>query len=191
MHLTSEELLDLAEGTRPPGSAPHLATCDECRHQLHELRSVMATIAVDVPEPSPLFWDHLSARVREAVAQDTVASRSWFGFGRWAWGVAAVMTAAVVAIAVSLAPRTAPPSITHAPAAVQEPVADAGSVAPADDPSFMLLGDLAGGLDWDVAAEAGIGMPVGAADSAVVELSEAERTELQRLLREAMGSTGA
>jgi hypothetical protein len=34
-------------------------------------------------------------------------------------------------------------------------------------------------------------MDVGSADTAVAELSDAERTELQRLLREAMSPTGA
>ncbi len=32
---------------------------------------------VEVPEPSPLFWDHLSARVGEAVAAEQAPRRSW------------------------------------------------------------------------------------------------------------------
>jgi hypothetical protein len=188
MHLTPEELLDLAEGPRSGVSRPHLATCEACRQQLEELRDVMASLEVDVPEPSPLFWDHLSARVRDAVAADTSRARSWFGLGRWSWGAAAVMSAVVVAVSVSL--RTAPTGITQ-PKAVEQTSADVGSSAPADDPSFILLGDLAGSLDWDSAAEAGITMDVGAADHAVVELTQSERTELQRLLREAIGPTGA
>jgi len=67
-HLTEGELLDLAEGARPESSAGHLASCEACRRQLMDLRSAMtAAAAVDVPEPSPLFWEHLSVRVREAV----------------------------------------------------------------------------------------------------------------------------
>ncbi len=46
-------------------------------------------------------------------------------------------------------------------------------------------------MDWDSAAEAGIGMDVGASDTVVADLSQAERAELQRLLREAMAPTGA
>ena len=79
----------------------------------------MATLAVDVPEPSPLFWDHLSARVREAVTADAVPARPWFGVGRWSWGLAAVMSVAVLVIAVSVTLRT-PPNVVHAPA-VAEP----------------------------------------------------------------------
>jgi hypothetical protein len=191
MHLTPEELLDLAEGTRSTVVEPHLAKCEACRQQLEELRDVMASLEIDVPEPSPLFWDHLSARVRDAVAADAGRARSWFGFGRWSWGVAAVMSTVVVVVAVSLSLRTPPTGITHQPGAVEEPITDVGSSVPADDPSFILLGDLAGSLDWDSAAEAGIAMNVGAADDVVAELTEAERTELQRLLRAAIGPTGA
>jgi|SRR5262245_30413568 len=191
MHLTPEELLDLAEGTRSTASAPHLAKCEACRQQLDELCDVMASLEVDVPEPSPLFWDHLSARVRDAVAADAGRVRSWFGVGRWSWGLAAVMSAVVIVVAVSLSLRTPPTGLAHHPTAVEEPIADVGSSVPADDPSFILLGDLAGSLDWDSAAEAGITMDVGASDTVVAELTEAERTELQRLLRAAIGPTGA
>ena len=192
MHLTSEELLDLAEGTRSESSAPHLAKCDTCRHQLNELRDVMATLQVDVPEPSPLFWDHFSARVSEAVASDAKSVRSWFGIGRWSWGVAVVMTAVVLAIAVSRVPKTPADTTRGSATAVAEaPAADIGSTLTAEDPSFVLLRDLAGSLDWDAAAEVGIGMDVGSADTAVAELSDGERTELQRLLRQAISPTGA
>jgi hypothetical protein len=189
MHLTPEELLDLAEGSRPLSSAPHLTACEVCRQQLDELRGVMATLDADVPEPSPLFWEHLSTRVREAVAAESAPARSWLGTGRWSWGLAAAMGAVVVVIAVALTLRT-PLPITHAPAAIAEvPGADVGSAPAADDPSFSLLGDLAGGLDWDAAAEAGISMAPGAVDTAVHDLNGGERTELQRLLREAMATS--
>jgi hypothetical protein len=192
MHLTSEELLDLAEGTRSESSAPHLVECDKCRQQLSELRDVMTTLHVGVPEPSPLFWDHFSARVSEAVASDAKSVRSWFGIGRWSWGIAAAMSAVVLTIAVSRIPKT-PAETTPGSATVvaEVPAADIGSTLAADDPSFVLLRDLAGNLDWDAATEVGIGMDVGSADTAVAELSAAERTELQRLLREAMSPTGA
>jgi hypothetical protein len=136
MHLTSEELLDLAEGTRSESSAPHLLKCDRCRQQLNELRDVLATLQVDVPEPSPLFWDHFSARISEAVASDPKSSRSWFGIGRWSWGVAAAMSAVVLAIAVSRIPKT-PAGTTPGSATVvvaEVPAVDIGSTLTADDP---------------------------------------------------------
>ena len=185
MHLAPEELIDLAEGSRPASSAPHLADCAQCRQQLEELREMMTTISVEVPEPSPLFWDHFSERVREAVAAEKTPRRGWFGIGRRSWGLAAAVSAAVVLIAVSIATRIPAP----APAEriiVERPAADVGSAPASEDPSFTLLGDLAGGLDWDGVAEAGISMNVGAADTAVAELTDGERSELQRLLQEAM-----
>jgi hypothetical protein len=192
MHLTPEELLDLAEGTRPSSSAPHLTACEECRHHLTDLQDVMATLEMDVPEPSPLFWEHLSTRVRDAVVADAGPARSWFGLGRLSWGLAAVMSAVVVVMAISLTLRT--PTSTPTPPAVANVLpTDVGSAPPADDASLSLLGDLASSLDWDAAAEAGIDMSVGTADSALTELNEGERTELRRLLREAMATsrTGA
>jgi|KBSSwiS6_1023812.scaffolds.fasta_scaffold01765_4 hypothetical protein len=192
MHLTAEELLDLAEGSRPASSAPHLADCVQCRHQLDELRDVMAAVTVDVPEPSPLFWDHLSDRVREAVVAEAAPRRTWSGLGRWPWGLAAAVSAAVVIIAVSISMRT-PVSSRSTPVIVEAPAGDVVSAAatPTDDPSFSLLGDLAGDLDWEGAAEAGMIVEIGAADTAVTELTDGERSELQRLLQEAMSGAGA
>ena len=189
MHLTPEELLDLAEGSRPLSSAPHLTACEVCRQQLDELRGVMATLDADVPEPSPLFWEHFSTRVREAVAAESAPARSRSSAGRWSWGLAAAMSVVVVAIAVALTVRT-PPPITPAPPAIAEvPGGDVGSAPAVDDPSFSLLGDLAGGLDWDAAAEAGISMAPDTVDTAVHDLNDGERTELQRLLREALATS--
>ena len=71
MHLNAEQLVDIAEGAQAESSAPHLADCEACRARLHGLRAMMlAASGVAVPEPSPLFWDHLSSRVHDAVEAD-------------------------------------------------------------------------------------------------------------------------
>src|SRR5262245_49230164 len=91
-HLSVDELVDLVDAVDPvypvdpvdvvEGAAsdargdnvPHLASCDRCRDQLAALRAARTLAAekevVEVPEPSPAFWDHFSARVREAVANE-------------------------------------------------------------------------------------------------------------------------
>ena len=101
-HLNEEELIDLSDGVRPECSTPHLASCESCRRQLADLRAVMsAAAAVEVPEPSPLFWQHLSARVREAVSNEERATASAWTPSRFGWRVVVplVALAAVVLVA--------------------------------------------------------------------------------------------
>ena len=76
-HLTSDELIDAMEadadnsnaaGMLAPERQAHLATCDVCRRELTALSGVLsAAKQVSAPEPSPLFWQHFSERVRTAV----------------------------------------------------------------------------------------------------------------------------
>jgi hypothetical protein len=80
MHLKPEELVDLAEGTVAEAKVPHLAACAVCRSQLEMLRSMDARARdFDVPEPSPLFWDHLSSRVHDAIAAEGAQPSGWLG----------------------------------------------------------------------------------------------------------------
>ena len=68
-HLTPEELITALDGGLPPAEREHLDRCARCRETLHQLGTTLAIVerADDVPEPSPLFWSHLSARVRESI----------------------------------------------------------------------------------------------------------------------------
>src|SRR5471032_1248770 len=82
-HLSPDQFVDLAEGTKPEASLPHLASCEPCRRQLADMRAMMSEAAAADPlEPSPLFWDHLSARVREAVDEERARPQSWRGSWR-------------------------------------------------------------------------------------------------------------
>lgn len=200
-HLSPEALLDLADGTTPEASVDHLARCAECRAQLSDLRATMGlALAADVPEPSPLFWDHLSARVRESIAAGGAPARRsvlWFGLEPLSWRfmtVAGGAATAVVIAALAITMRTAPgpteqASVEPTPA-LAAPVAQERDPV-GDDASLALLTELARDLDWESAADAGMTLTAGAADDVVLELSGAERAELRRLLREAMGGAGA
>lgn len=101
-HLTESELADLAEDTLNPRRAAHVETCEDCRAQGSALRVLLGdTAGVAVPEPSPLFWDHLSARVRESVAAESRPRRfTW----EWEWagagGFLPLAAAAAVLVAV-------------------------------------------------------------------------------------------
>jgi hypothetical protein len=116
MHLNAVELIDVAEGTRSEASVPHLASCDACRRQLTDMRAMMSTVAaVEVPEPSPLFWDHLSQRVRNAVAED-VPRRSWQDAATWRrllMPLSAVAVASLIVAMVLSSRALAPQSGTH------------------------------------------------------------------------------
>jgi hypothetical protein len=200
-HLSVDEMLDLAEGTRLMAAFPHLATCDWCRRQLADIQSAIAAAAgVDVPEPSPLFWDALSARVREAVTEAQrqragrlVAARGW----RTAGFTAIAAAALIAAVAVPLKQRRT----TEAGAAVRQPTtggaawSDGSSTAngntPGEDPSLALLGDLAESLGPDTNITTALTFRTATLDGVLVELSEDERGELQRLLADAMKKPGA
>jgi hypothetical protein len=194
-HLHPDELIDLADGTRPESSAPHLTACAECRRQLAELRGTMAAAAqAEVPEPSPLFWDHFSARVHDAVAAEGAPRRApWLGLAPplWAAACAAVIIAAAVTMRVARAPGFVATPV--GPVASLAPLADdAADLAPlADDPSLDLVADLAAQVGWDGAAAPGLGTHEDAADNAVGQLTAAERSELQRLLKEELARPGA
>src|SRR5262249_19027976 len=138
-HLTPEQMIDAAESVRSVG-IPHLASCEPCRRQVAELRGVMSAAAnADVPEPSPLFWDHFSARVTEAVASSPQEPRSTFSFasfasfvsfppGAWLRATIAVAVASVVILAVvtyerDRAPRPVPLADRRAePALADDPL---------------------------------------------------------------------
>lgn len=194
-HLKDEELVDIAEGTRPESSAPHLGGCDSCREQLSELRAMMsAAQEVDVPEPSPLFWDHLSSRVREAVAADG-EPRLRFDAPVWRrllMPLSAVAVAGlVIAVSVTLrapSPRPAPPGMAVADAAPAiELLRDISSD---EDVSLTLVASLTDRVDLDTVREAGLATR-GSAEDAITHMSELELRELGRLLKEALARPGA
>jgi hypothetical protein len=185
-HLSPEDLLDAAEGTRAPGEFPHLAECDACRRQLDDLRQAISAVDVDVPEPSPLFWDHLSARVREVVAAEPQPSTAWWrSWTPWRFGAASAALAAAVLLAVALGHRTTPAGSVPVPP-VPVVSAPAPGIAAVDDPSLTFVADLAEGVDWDAASRAGFTASAAAVDGALQDLTPEESAELQRLLNEAL-----
>jgi hypothetical protein len=198
MHLTSEELVDIAEGTRSEASAPHLAGCDPCRAQLSDLRAMMSVAAVvDVPEPSPLFWDHLSSRVSTAVAAEAAGaqlapSRDVFTtlFGSRTLQVALALAGSLL-IVVLINGRPTAPAVAEAPRfTVADAVPDPLGVAADDDDSLTLVASLTDGQDLETVREAGLA-PRGSAEHAVTHMSDGELRELSRLLKEELARPGA
>jgi hypothetical protein len=76
-HLTAAELIDALDDALAPSRATHVTACSACQARIDGLRVTLNTTReADVPEPSPLFWDHFSARVAEAIATDPVKPRA-------------------------------------------------------------------------------------------------------------------
>jgi hypothetical protein len=191
-HFHPDELVDLADGTRSEAGEPHLLTCPVCRRQLADARAMISAVAaVTVPEPSPLFWDHLSARVHQAVVAEGAPHRvSWLQVQSWSRFVVPVSVGVFAALVLAVALTTrlgrvprdsaAPPEIV----AAGEVARSVEPVALADDPSLELVADLTEDMDWNTAREAGFAPRRGALDRAVSHLDDVERRELQRLLKE-------
>src|SRR5438874_3607392 len=94
-HLAPEEFVDAAEGMLPQSRAAHLNGCDACRAQADAIGVTLREVAAVEPnEPSPLFWQHFSGRVHDAIAHERIALRPW-----WSNGIAVRVLAPLAAIA--------------------------------------------------------------------------------------------
>jgi hypothetical protein len=196
-HLTDAEFVDLMDDSLAPARRTHLQNCEACRTRASELDSVLARMVEmrgptgsDVPDPSPLFWEHLSARVREAVAV-IPAAISWRERVRrpstaWAAGFASIALAVGVSHAIlSRAPIGAPSTIVlKAPAVAGTPAA--GSELSDDiesDDAWAVVRNVADQVEWDDARDAGISTRPDAAERITAELTTREQSELARLLQ--------
>ena len=81
--------------------------CDACRASVDDCATTLALARTDgAPEPSPLFWDHLSARVGAAV-RDEADSRARRAVVGLALGPGIRAGAAVLVAALVVMPRDA------------------------------------------------------------------------------------
>ena len=209
-HLTPERLIDIAEGVVAEKDAPHLASCAQCAQQLTDLRAMLAEIgADDVPEPSPLALNQLSARVRDAVAEESVRRRSWRERLSQPWILVPSFAGAlaVALLAVLLLPRQAPAPAAPVPstsivqtttmpvdgdrASLPAPEPSLPPLGVASDPQLGLVADVGTTLDWDeMRDEIALDVPGTSSDAVVGALTADEQRELQRLLADEMAQPG-
>ena len=105
-HLRPDEFVDAMDGALSTARGAHLEHCAECRAELDGLLSMQREArADDAPEPSPLFWDHFSARVREATARESSTPAPWWRTG---WQPIAALTVAAAAVVLVLQMRSTP-----------------------------------------------------------------------------------
>jgi len=192
-HLAPDRLLGLAERDAADTTEPHLADCDRCRADVAALRDVLrAAAAVEVPEPSPLFWEQLSRRVAAAVRREPVPLRGWWRAPAWR-GLAPLGAAVVVLLAVSVwlwrpdAPR--PPDASSATNAA-EWTPGVSVAVPGDDEAWEVVASLTEGVDVETVDATGIAPTPGSVEEAASELSVPERSELIRILRVETAESG-
>lgn len=193
-HLSPDQIVDVAEGCAGGAVKAHAAECASCRARVESLVDAVRLAESDPQaEPSPLFWPHLAARIGEAVRRERVRAPFWRSWDR---RLAPIGALAVLLMAVGIGLRMWPaPPAGVAPAqeaaagdSAQAVLESAPDVEAADDPSWLLVSDLSAQVSVEEAEAAGALPQPGGAEKAMLQLDEAERIELARLLREAIGT---
>ncbi|MEO5824184.1 MAG: hypothetical protein ABIT71_27055 [Vicinamibacteraceae bacterium] len=188
-HLSRDERLLALDGGLDTARQAHLGNCTACRADVEALSGVLARVrAVDVPEPSPLFWDYLAARVEAAISREPAptAARGWWS-PRLAWAaIAVVVTAAGAGVLSRSIRQPVAPIVAHVASVTGgEPSVSAGGAA--GDVDGPIEGDATSGDDgWAllaaVAEEAGpddaFAPAAGQAELAISSLTAEERTAL-------------
>ncbi|MFN8057780.1 MAG: hypothetical protein U0Q12_01350 [Vicinamibacterales bacterium] len=167
-HLTPADWTDWLDGRMDGDRRSHLETCERCGRIAADLRvaSDGAALAAEVPEPSPLFWEHLARRVGDAVAAEPLpaSGSTWWS---WRFSLAAAATVTMTLAGVStIAPRSAGSTsgdetvaslarVDPAPTLTANPLDMwPGSAAPVDDAggastmAWELMVSVAASADW-------------------------------------------
>ncbi|MGH9386194.1 MAG: hypothetical protein ACRD2N_18105 [Vicinamibacterales bacterium] len=175
-HLASDQLIDAVDDTLSLDARRHLETCARCRAQREELSlALRATQHTDVPEPSPLFWELFSGRVRSAIAAENAPAQEWSHWLR----LPVLAPLAGLAIVIGALVVTLPNGTGTLPVDVAQTQTD----VLLNDDGWMLVADAVGDIDWDTATAAGLTVAPGAADQVVMELTADERRELTSILQ--------
>jgi hypothetical protein len=189
--LRPDEFIDVLDGTADAASAAHVANCARCQATLAEVRLALAAVAeVAVPEPSPLFWSQVNARVRGALDEDARrdGALDWWTWLRWDVVVPVAGIAMIVMALTSAVGRVLPASSAARPGATPDPQVEAVVTAgePTDgDGALELMLDLAATLpdsEWDTFGMA----PLPDLGVAAQSLSPDEQHALAALLQAAV-----
>jgi hypothetical protein len=126
-HVSEERLLDVMEGTAA-GDRAHVEACPQCRARLAEAQDglVLAT-SVQVPEPSPLYWDSLRRQVSRRLDEEGTRQPVWHRFAGPALAAAAVLLAVATFLPVA---RRQPAPAASAP---ERPLPAWSALPPADE----------------------------------------------------------
>jgi hypothetical protein len=199
-HFSKDEVIDAVEGALSAARSAHLASCVSCREQVETLRGTLAgTKAVEIPEPSPLFWDHFSSNVRDAIREPAPEAS---GLGRllrpavlWTMSV----TLAVGIVAVVLMSRTSSSNrFVTAPAIDTLPATSAGAARTTpnqddidDDEGWAFVRSVADEVSWDETHAEGLNTRQNSVELIAAEMTPVERRELARLVEDELKRKGA
>ena len=149
-HLPDESLADLATGQGSETGRAHAAACPACASRVAEARSVLGLARrVEVPEPSPLYWDAMRRSVGQRIGEERAARTTW------AWLAPLAAAAALVAAVALTIVRS------HSPApATPVPGLPAWSALPdaEDDPSLVVMEGFAAEDDALASLDEGAGV---------------------------------
>ena len=200
-HLTDREIVDQLDGALPAARAAHAVECARCRAKIEWFQESLARAkAVDIPEPSPLFWEHFSERVRKGVA-DAPEPRSsewpWRQPAAWKWALACALVALFVSAGAWRLTRNAPDAATnvvaHSNRGGPTSADDRSSpdAAADDDRAWGLVQSLADDVEWSESVPDDLGVRPGWVERAALDLTDDERDELLRLLKAEAKRPGA
>ena len=190
MHLSSQECVTALDNELTPARREHLDACESCQEQVTELRALVNEAAhdADVPEPSPLFWDHFQTRVLTAVQREEPSRRTWWTTWLDTRTFVAIGVLAVVAASVALYMNRpiAPVADSLADATAVESSAVAETTTSLDGDEWEFVASVMGTLEGDDIHEVLAPSP-NAVDAAMESLTGDERDRLVKLLKAEMG----
>jgi hypothetical protein len=196
-HLSPAEFIDAADGKLPAARLAHLERCPRCGGQAAGVRSAIDVArASEAPEPSPLYWQQLSARVRKRVAGESIVPAWRLASWRELFAVDGLVP---IASAIALVAAVFASSLMWRPAPVVRPsetraVVGLGrvdlTVDPQDSEAWDMLTTAAAEMPIEDAHAAGMSVTAGAVDRAVQRLSPEEITALGELLQGELRRSG-
>jgi hypothetical protein len=179
-HLSDREFVDLIDNVLPPVRVAHVLDCHDCRSKADAMRELLVRASeAEVPEPSPLFWEHFSSRVHQGIDHAEIGNSAAWGIG-WRWAVPVALMTIIAFGAWRWTPRVHAPAPTHVVELTTGTDAVSDTSDADTDEAWAIVRTVADESTWDDVTDASVHQ--GSADGAVAMLTREERQELVRLL---------